>query len=104
MNDDGNNANPGKRKKVKIEVDDTTALGAYANFGVVNHTDTEFVMDFIFVQPMDDRAKVRSRIISSPRHAKRFLMALQDNVRRYEARFGEIQLPIGPPMNDPSVN
>ena len=104
MHDDENtNAHP-KRKKVKIEVDEAIAQGTYSNFGVVNHTDTEFVMDFIFVQPMDERAKVRSRIISSPRHAKRFLMALQDNVRRYEARFGPIEMPVGPPPNDPSVN
>ena len=102
MNDDGNPSSPNKRKKVKIEVDDTTALGAYANFGVVNHTDTEFVMDFIFVQPMEIGPRFVQ--IISAKHAKRFLMALQDNVRRYEQRFGEITLPVGPPLNDPSVN
>lgn len=104
MHDDGSSAPNSKRKKVKIEVDEAISQGIYSNFGVVNHTDTEFVMDFIFVQPMDERAKVRSRIISSPRHAKRFLMALQDNVRRYESRFGPIEVPVGPPPNDPSVN
>ena len=104
MTDDGPKQSNPNRKKVKIEVDENTAHGIYANFGVVNHTDTEFVMDFIFVQPMDERAKVRSRIISSPRHAKRFLMALQENVRRYESRFGNIEMPVGPPHGDPSVN
>ena len=63
---------------------------------LVNHTETEFILDFVFIPPTDPRAKVRSRIISSPKHAKRFLSALQENVARYESRFGEI--PVG---NDP---
>ena len=58
---------------------------------LVNHTETEFLLDFVFVQPMDPRAKVRARIISSPKHAKRFLAALQENVTRYEERFGTIE-------------
>lgn len=83
-------------KRLQIQIDDATALGTYANMTLVNHTETEFILDFVFIPPTDPRAKVRSRIISSPKHAKRFLSALQENVARYESRFGEI--PVG---NDP---
>ena len=83
--------------QLQIQVDDTTAQGQYVNLTLVNHTETEFVLDFIYVQPLEPRAKVRSRIISSPKHAKRLLMALQDNMARYEARFGTVDVgPVGP--------
>ncbi|RME20368.1 MAG: DUF3467 domain-containing protein [Deltaproteobacteria bacterium] len=76
--------------KLQIQLDEETAQGAYVNLALVNHTETEFVFDFIFVQPQQPRAKVRARIISSPKHTKRLLMALQDNIAKYESRFGEI--------------
>jgi len=81
-----------KRREIRIEIqlDEETAQGAYANLAVVNHTETEFVLDFIYVQPQAPRAKVRSRIITTPRHAKRLLRALQDNLARYEVRFGPV--------------
>jgi len=78
------------RGRIQIQLDEAVAHGVYANMSLVNHTETEFVLDFVFVQPMEPRAKVRARVISSPRHAKRFLTALQENVSRYEARFGTI--------------
>ena len=85
--------NPPKKKgQLQLQIDDAVAQGQYANMTLVNHTETEFVLDFIFVQPLEPRAKVRSRIVSSPKHAKRFLMALSDNVARYEARFGAIDV------------
>ncbi|MFZ9890117.1 MAG: DUF3467 domain-containing protein [Myxococcota bacterium] len=76
--------------QLQIQLDEATAQGSYVNLTLVNHTETEFVFDFVFVQPLDPRAKVRARIISSPKHAKRFLMALSENVTKYEARFGEV--------------
>lgn len=79
-------------KKLKIHLPDDVAQGSYANLTMVNHTETEFILDFCFVQPQDPQARVRSRIISSPRHTKRFLQALADNVDRYEARFGPIDV------------
>lgn len=81
-----------KQKEVKLEIqlDEDVAQGAYVNLAMVNHNDAEFVVDFIFVQPQAPRAKVRSRVILSPQHAKRFAAALQDNVGRYEQNFGEI--------------
>lgn len=75
---------------LSIEIDEYVASGIYANLAVVTHSETEFVMDFIFHSPQPPRAKVRSRIVTSPVHLKRFLGALQDNVRKYEARFGPI--------------
>jgi len=77
--------------KLEIQLDEETAQGVYANLAVVNHNDSEFVFDFIFVQPQAPRAKVRSRVITSPSHAKRMLLALQENVARYEKLFGAIE-------------
>ena len=76
---------------LEIQLDEEMAQGAYANLAVVNHNDAEFVLDFIFVQPQAPRAKVRSRVITSPRHAKRLLLALQENLARYENTFGPIE-------------
>ncbi|MHB1399662.1 MAG: DUF3467 domain-containing protein [Trichloromonadaceae bacterium] len=76
--------------KLEIQLDEELAQGVYANLAVVNHTDTEFVLDFIFVQPQAPRAKVRSRVVTSPKHFKRLLQAWQENLRIYEERFGAI--------------
>ena len=82
-----------KQKDVKLEIqlDEDLAQGAYVNLAVVNHNESEFVVDFIFIQPQAPRAKVRSRVILSPQHAKRFVAALQENLGRYEKSFGEIK-------------
>jgi len=76
--------------QLQVEMDDATAQGVYANLAAMSHTETEFVLDFLFVQPNAPKAKLRSRVISSPVHAKRVLAALADNVRKYEERFGTI--------------
>jgi len=92
-----------KKQEVKLEIqlDEDVAQGAYVNLAVVNHNESEFVVDFIFVQPQAPRAKVRSRVILSPQHAKRFVAALQDNVGRYEQNFGEIA-PAAQPEDEPT--
>ena len=77
--------------KLEIQLDEDLAQGVYANLAVVNHTDAEFVLDFIFVQPQAPRAKVRSRVVTSPKHFKRLLQAWQENLRIYEERFGIIE-------------
>ena len=82
-------------------VDVTTAQGAYSNLVLVNHNENEFVLDFAYIQPSAPRARVRARIISSPRHTKRLLRALEHNVRRYEERFGRIEEP--EPMSIPPM-
>ncbi len=81
-----------KRHEIQIEIDDQTAQGVYSNLAMIGHSETEFVLDFIFVQPRAAKAKVRARIITSPAHVKRLLLALEDNIKRYEERFGEIRV------------
>jgi hypothetical protein len=87
-------------QELSIEIDETTAHGIYANLALVSHSETEFVVDFIFHAPHPPKAKVRARILTSPIHMKRLLVALQENVARYEGRFGPIpsapQPPSGP--------
>jgi hypothetical protein len=78
--------------QIQIQIDEDVANGQYSNMALVNHTETEFTLDFVYVQPQQPKAKVRSRVITSPKHMKRLLLALQDNLARYEARFGPIPL------------
>jgi Protein of unknown function (DUF3467) len=78
--------------KLQVQVDEDVAQGVYANLVLLNHTENEFVLDFAFIQPSNGRAKVRARVVSSPRHTKRLLLALQKNLERYEERFGRIEL------------
>jgi hypothetical protein len=78
--------------KLQVQIDDDVAQGTYSNLVLINHTENEFVLDFAFIQPANGRAKVRTRIISSPRHTKRLLQALQKNLERYEERFGAIDI------------
>jgi hypothetical protein len=81
-----------KHVRIQVQIDDDVAQGIYANLALVNHTETEFTIDVLYVQPQQPKAKVRTRIISSPQHTKRLVNALQDNIRRYEERFGPISL------------
>jgi hypothetical protein len=85
-----------KQPSLEIQLDNDVAQGTYANLAIVNHTDAEVTLDFIYVQPQEMKGKVRSRIIVSPRHAKRLLHALKENVERYEQAFGEIPLDMRP--------
>jgi hypothetical protein len=78
--------------KLSVQLDEDIAQGVYANLVLLNHTENEFVLDFAFIQPSNGRAKVRARVISSPRHTKRLLQALQKNLERYEERYGRIEL------------
>jgi hypothetical protein len=84
--------NKGKQVQIQIQLDEDVAQGIYANLALVNHTETEFTIDVMYLQPQQPRAKVRARIISSPKHTKRLLGALQENLRRYEERFGTIDV------------
>jgi len=81
-----------KPPPIQLQIDDATAQGTYANLVMINHSENEFVFDFAYLQPTGRTAKVRARIVSSPRHTKRLLQALQKNVERYEERFGVIEL------------
>lgn len=80
-----------KEMKLEIQLDEETAQGVYANLAVVNHTDAEFTLDFVFVQPQAPRAKVRSRVITSPQHVRRLIATLEENLRHYEQQFGTLK-------------
>ena len=75
---------------LQIEIDENVARGIYTNLALITHSETELLIDFLFLQPQTPKTKVLARLITSPVHAKRFLAALQDNVAKYEARFGTI--------------
>jgi len=96
---------PAKKPQVQlhIQLDDDIAQGMYANLAMVNHTETEFVLDFVYVQPQQPRAKVRARIISSPRHTKRLLLALKDNLEKYEQKYGVLEVS-GPGLEPGTIN
>ena len=83
---------PQSTPKLQVQIDEDISQGVYSNLVLLNHTENEFVLDFAFIQPSNGRAKVRSRVISSPRHTKRLLAALQKNVERYEEKFGVIDV------------
>ncbi|MBD0400905.1 DUF3467 domain-containing protein [Flammeovirga sp. EKP202] len=76
--------------QINIELTDDVAEGVYANLAMIAHSNSEFVVDFIRMMPGVPKAKVKSRIILTPEHAKRLYMALQDNLKKYEAQFGPI--------------
>lgn len=73
-----------EESKMQIHLDEETAQGVYANLAVINHTDSEFIIDFIFAQPQAPQAKVRSRVITSPAHVRRLIAALEENLQRFE--------------------
>lgn len=86
--------------QLQIQLDDDVANGRYVNMALVNHSETEFTIDFIYVQPQQPRAKVVSRIITSPKHMRRLLSAIQDNIEKFEAKFGSIEVTeLGPHVN-----
>ena len=89
-----------KGVQLQIKVDDDIAQGIYANMAMVHHTDAEFTIDFVYVQPQAPQAKVRSRVVTSPRHLKRLIDALQDNLKKYEAKFGIVEVAGPPPSGE----
>lgn len=88
--------------QVNIELPEEIAEGIYSNLAIISHSHSEFILDFVRIIPNVPKAKVKSRVIVTPEHAKRFLKALADNVKKYESQHGEIkektQTPL-PPMN-----
>lgn len=78
-------------KKINIELDEKIAEGVYTNLAIINHSISEFVVDFVNIMPGSPKAKVKSRIILTPEHAKRFQKALSDNINRFEKANGKIK-------------
>jgi hypothetical protein len=83
--------------QIQIALDDDVAQGVYANLAMISHGEAEFTLDFIYLQPQQPKAKVRARVITSPQHAKRLVMVLQENIARYEAVHGPIAVAPVPP-------
>lgn len=89
--EDQNTNNP-KGNELQIELTEEIAEGIYSNLAIINHSNTEFVVDFVRIMPGVPKARVQSRIILTPHHAKRLLLALGENISRYEEAFGEIEV------------
>ncbi len=87
--------------QLNIELPEDVAEGVYSNLALINHSPSEFVLDFIRMMPNVPQAKVKARVVLTPQHAKRLLNALADNVRKFEDNFGPIKDPKQPvlPMN-----
>jgi hypothetical protein len=85
------NQNKPKQGQINIELDEAVAQGIYSNLAIINHSVSEFVVDFVTIMPGTPKSKVKSRIILTPQHAKRFLKALNDNIKRFENTHGEIK-------------
>jgi len=80
-----------QQEQINIELDETIAEGVYSNLAIINHSSSEFVLDFVSIMPGLPKAKVKSRIVLTPQHAKRLIKALADNVHRFELANGEIK-------------
>ncbi len=87
-----------KQHQLNIELDEEIADGIYSNLAIINHSVSEFVVDFVNIMPGRPKSKVKSRVILTPQHAKRLLKALHDNVSRFEAAHGEIKDYEQPPI------
>lgn len=86
----------GKEQQIAVQIDPHKGDGVYSNLMMISHRKEEFIMDFMFLQPQravqgGSVATLRSRVITSPEHAKRILRALQENLARYENMYGVIQ-------------
>ena len=80
-------------QQINIQLDEKVSSGEYANFVVVTHSPAEFVLDFTRILPGVPKAKVHSRIIMAPQHAKAFVGALNENIKKFEDKHGEIKMP-----------
>jgi ribonuclease BN (tRNA processing enzyme) len=79
------------QNQLNIEITEEIAEGQYANLAIITHSHAEFVIDFVSVMPGTPKSKVKSRLIMTPQHAKRFMKALMENVSRFEDSHGDIQ-------------
>lgn len=82
---------PVNNNQLNIEISEEVAEGQYANLVIITHSHAEFVIDFVNVMPGTPKSKVKSRLILTPQHAKRFMKALTENLARFEAANGKIQ-------------
>lgn len=85
-----------KKNQINIELKEDVAQGTYSNLAIITHSSSEFILDFVRVMPGIPKAEVKSRIILTPEHAKRLLMALNENIEKYEKMHGPIKKIEGP--------
>ncbi|MDR1371722.1 MAG: DUF3467 domain-containing protein [Dysgonamonadaceae bacterium] len=85
-----------QQNNMQIELNEEVAQGVYSNLAIIAHSSSEFVLDFVRMMPGVPKAKVQSRIIITPEHAKRLFLALMDNIKKYESQYGEIRLQTPP--------
>jgi hypothetical protein len=83
------NTKPG----IEIQLDEQVAQGNYCNLAIIAHSTSEFVLDFATMLPGLPKARVKSRVVLTPEHAKRLLLSLQENITRYENNVGKINIP-----------
>jgi ribonuclease BN (tRNA processing enzyme) len=86
-----NNTDNPQPNQLNIEIAEEVADGTYSNLVIITHSHAEFIVDFVNVMPGMPKSKVKSRIILTPQHAKRFLKALDDNIHRFEEAHGDIK-------------
>ena len=79
------------KTQINIELKEDVAQGTYSNLAIITHSPSEFIVDFVRIMPGIAKAEVKSRIILTPEHAKRLLMALKDNIAKYESVHGPIK-------------
>ena len=89
-----------KKPGIEIQLDEQVAQGNYCNLAIIAHSTSEFILDFATMLPGLPKARVKSRVVLTPEHAKRLLMSLQENITRYENTIGKINIP-SKPMIDP---
>lgn len=87
-----------KPQELSIELSEEIAEGIYSNLAIITHSNTEFVVDFIRIMPGTPKARVKSRIVLTPEHAKRFLGAMKDNIKKFEEIHGQIDTNEVPPF------
>lgn len=88
-----------EKQQLDIELNHEVAQGTYANLAIISHSTSEFIVDFVRIMPGIPKAEVKSRIILTPEHAKRLMLALQDNIRKFEQNNGTIRMPEGNPSD-----
>ncbi|HLW20341.1 MAG TPA: DUF3467 domain-containing protein [Cyclobacteriaceae bacterium] len=89
--DDNKDKDAAANQQINVELSEEIAEGVYSNLAMIAHSNSEFVIDFIRLMPGVPKAKVKSRIIMTPDHAKRLVAALKDNIDKYEQAFGKIE-------------
>jgi len=81
-----------KQQRINIELGEKEAEGTYANMAMIAHSPTEIILDFVRIMPGAPKAKVQSRVIMTPAHAKMLHKTLGENIAKFEKQFGEIKI------------